>query len=417
MTKFEIFQIYATSLLLILSAFFGGWWFGKAGYLFEIRRNPPELKVINRSPSSQTIDFDLFWKVWTMLQSDYLERPVDGKKMLYGAIEGMVKSLGDPYTSYLSPEINDSVNNALNGTYEGIGAELGIKDGQLIVVAPIDGSPAKAAGIQSGDKILKIDDIITVGLGVSEAVGKIRGSAGTMVALTIQRNNEEPYVVNIKRGKIVIASVTWEKKAESIAYIRLSRFGADTNDEWDKAVAKINVEMRNLDGVVLDMRGNPGGYMMSAVYIAGEFFKDKVVMYQEAATGEQTALDTKRVGIFHGVPVIVLLDRGSASAAEILGAALRENIDAPVVGEKSFGKGTIQDAKDFEDGSGIHITIAKWLTPKKQWVHKNGIDPDISIERTTEDMKNNVDKQLEKAIELIKQGITDRNSIESTKED
>jgi carboxyl-terminal processing protease len=172
--------------------------------------------------------------------------------------------------------------------------------------------------------------------------------------------------------------------------------------------------MKDLDGIVLDLRGNPGGYLMSAVHIAGEFFKDKVVVYQEAATGEQTPLDTKRVGTFNGTPVYVLVDKGSASAAEILAAALRDNMNAPILGEQSFGKGTIQDAKNFDDGSGIHITIAKWLTPKKFWVHKVGLTPDMVIERKSEDIKNNIDKQLDKAIELLKSGITDRSGLKET---
>ncbi len=411
MTKFEKFQIYATSLLLITCAFFGGWYLGKSGFVFELRKNPPKIEIINKYPTYQTIDFDLFWSVWELLQKDYLDRPVDAKKMFYGALQGMVDALDDPYTSFLPPEVNESVNNALNGTYEGIGAELGIKEGQLIVISPIDGSPAKAAGVLPGDKILKIDDVPTAGISVSEAVSKIRGSANTMVTLTLQRDSAEPFALPITRGKIVIASVTGQVKDGNVAYLRVSRFGSDTNSEWDKAVASINVEMQNLDAVIVDLRGNPGGYMMSSVHLAGEFFKNKVVVYQEEATGEQTPIETKRIGVFQGVPVFVLIDKGSASASEILAAALRVNANAVLVGEKSFGKGTIQDARDFEDGSGLHVTIAKWLTPDKQWVHKTGIEPDVVVEQTVEDTKANVDKQLNKALELIKSGVTSKSDL------
>ncbi len=405
MNKFEKFQKFLITFLLVLSAFFGGWYLGKRGFVYEIRKNPPEIKIENRSPSDETIDFSLFWKVWTMVASEYLERPVSGKKMLYGAINGMVNSLGDPYTSFLDPDLNKSVQSNLNGTYEGIGAELGLVEGQLVIVAPLDGSPAKAAGVRAGDKILKIEDEPTFSITITEAVSKIRGAAGSVINLTLQRGSDEPFVARIKRGEIVISSVELEDKGDGIAYIRLSRFGQDTNAEWNKVASDVNISMSELDAVVLDVRGNPGGYLLSAVHIAGEFFKNKVVVFQESATGALSPLDTTRVGSFVDVPLYVLIDGGSASASEILAAALREHSGAILVGTQSFGKGTIQDAKEFKDGSGLHLTVAKWLTPTKEWIHKVGIAPDVVVELTREDVEFNRDIQLDKAIELIKAGI------------
>jgi carboxyl-terminal processing protease len=411
MTKFEKFQRYLIVLLFVVSAFFGGWYLGKRGYIFEVRKNPPEIKIINRHPGDQAVDFSLFWKVWSLVASEYLERPVDGQEMLYGAIEGMVNSLGDPYTSYLPPAVNETVMNAINGTYEGIGAELGMEEGQLMVVAPLDGSPAKEAGVRAGDKIVKIEEESTVGITITEAVSKIRGPVATVSTLTLQRETEEPFVVRIKRGQIVIESVTWEDKGNGVAYIRVSRFGEDTNKEWDKVSAEVNVAMDDLDVVILDVRGNPGGYMQSAVHISGEFFRNEIVVYQESATGTLSPFDTTRIGVFEGVPIYVLIDGGSASASEILAAALEQHVDALLVGEKTFGKGTIQDAKDFKDGSGVHITVAKWLTPSKKWVHEVGIDPHVLVERKNEDIEQGIDAQLDRALELAAQGIIDASDL------
>jgi carboxyl-terminal processing protease len=184
--------------------------------------------------------------------------------------------------------------------------------------------------------------------------------------------------------------------------MRVSRFGAETNADWDKAVTEANVKMKELDAVIVDVRGNPGGYLDSAVYLAGEFFKDKPVIYKESALGDQVPFETNRIGVFQRVPgVVVLVDEGSASASEILAAALRADIGAKLVGMKTFGKGTIQDAKDFSDGAGVHITIAKWLTPKKEWVHKVGIEPDVKVELTADNTKDGADPQLVKALEHV----------------
>ena len=404
MTRLDKFKRLFTIILVATGFFYGGYYMGKRGYVFEVRKNPPKIEIINQYPGDTKVDFALFWQVWDLLNTTYLERPVDQKKMLYGAISGMVNSLEDPYTSFLPPKVNEVVTNAINGVYEGIGAELGFKDTQLVIVSPLDGSPAKAAGIKPGDKILAIDGQGTAAINLNEAVSKIRGEEGTKVTLLIQRADETPFNVDIKRGKINIASVTWEDKGNGTAYIRVSRFGGDTNQDWSRVVSEVNVQMKELDAVVVDVRGNPGGYLQSAVHIASEFFRDRPVLWEETATGEQLPFKADRVGGFTSVPaVFVLIDGGSASASEILAAGLRDNIGAKLVGSKSFGKGTVQDARDFKDGSGVHITIAKWLTPKKEWIHKIGLMPDIVVERTDEDFAAQRDPQLDKALELAQE--------------
>jgi carboxyl-terminal processing protease len=401
--KFQKFQRILITVLIAIGFFYGGYYFGKRGFIFEVRKNPPKIEITNQYPADGKIDFTLFWEVWDILNTTYLERPVDPEAMMYGAISGMVDSLGDPYTSFLPPTVNESFMDSMGGRYEGIGAELGLRDGVLIIVSPFDGSPAKNAGARPGDKILQIEEKSTMGMSVTEAVALIRGDSGTKINLTLQTGTNEPREVAITRGVITVASVTWEDKGDGTAYIRISRFGTDTNEEWNKVVSELNVKMEELDAVIVDVRGNPGGYLQSAVHISEDFFRGKTVLYEETSTGQQIPFSTSKVGVFDEIPaVFVLIDQGSASASEILAAALRDNIDATLIGMKSFGKGTIQDAKDFEDGSGLHITIAKWLTPNKVWVHGEGLQPDIEVEITDEDLNEGRDPQLERAVELAK---------------
>jgi carboxyl-terminal processing protease len=404
MRSFERFQAFLFTVLVSAVLFFGGFYFGKRGYNVEVKQNPPKVEVINKNPSGDRVDFQLFWDVWDLVGQKYLMRPVDTKKMVYGAIRGMVASLDDPYTEFLPPVLNQTFDNQLNGKYEGIGAELDLRDNQLVIVSPLDGSPAKEAGLKPGDKILKIDETATFGMTVTEAVTKIRGEGGTQVKLTIQSGDAEPKEIALTRRVIKIASVKWEDKGNGTAYIRISRFGEDTNTNWDKSINEINVKMNELDAIVIDLRGNPGGYLQSAVHIAGEFFKNKPVVFEEDASGKQIPYETKRVGSLQKIPgVFVLIDGGSASSSEILAGALRDNIKAVLVGEKSFGKGTVQEPIEFDDKSSLHVTIAKWLTPSKFWVHKVGLTPDHEVKFTDEDLKAGKDPQLEKALELAKE--------------
>ncbi len=391
--------------MLSVSFFYGGYYFGKRGYEIDIKKTPLEVEIINKNTVPSEVDFGLFWDVWTTLETKYLLRPVNAQEMVWGAIEGMVKAVGDPYTSFLPPEVNEAVKSAINGEYQGIGAELGLKENQLIVVAPLDGSPAKASGVKAGDEILEIEGTSTAGISVTEAVSKIRGDAGTLISLTLRRDGGDPFIVQIRRGVITVESVTWEDKGDGTAYIRISRFGGETNEDWSKVASEVNVDMNELDAIVLDLRGNPGGYMDSAVFIAGEFVKGReVVLFQEDALGNSVPHYTNRLGAFERIPaVFILIDEGSASASEILAAALKHHINATLVGAKSFGKGTIQDAQNFSDGSGLHITIAKWLTPEKVWIHDKGLEPDIPVEITEDAIADGFDAQLEEALKLAKE--------------
>jgi len=293
----------------------------------------------------------------------------------------------------------------LEGIYEGIGAELGIRQGQLIIVAPLSGSPAEGEGVRAGDKILKIEGVSTAGVSISEAVSKIRGTAGTKIILTFQRGDGPEFEVAITRARITVKSVLSEAKGEGLFYLEVSRFGNSTNGEWDAVVREVRNQGSEIRGIVLDLRNNPGGFLSAAVYLASEFLAKGTVVIQEDARGGKQVISvqqTKNGHAFAEVPVVVLINAGSASASEILAAALQERGGARLVGEQSFGKGTVQDAVDFEDGSGLHLTVTKWLTPSGRWVHEGGLAPDFAIELTEEDGNAGRDPQLDKAFDLLR---------------
>lgn len=401
MSKLAKFQLVLSVLLISVLAFGGGFYFGQRGYEVEIRRNPPDIKVSNKYPGDTEVDFALFWEVWEIVNARYLERPVDQQELLYGAIKGMVDALGDPYTSYLPPELNDAFNNEIGGIYEGIGAELAIRDGILTVVAPLEGSPAEAAGVQVGDKILEVDGESTLNFSLRESVSKIRGDAGTIVNLTVSRDSSAPFVITIKRGSITTKSVSWEDKGNGNIYVRISRFGPNTAKDWTNVVNEISATAPEIDAVIVDLRSNGGGLITAAHYIASEFNTNKDTYFIEDSLGNQVGAETDRIGSFEDVPAVyVLINEGSASASEILAAALKSNNNATLVGKKSFGKGSIQEVYDLNDGSSIHITTKKWLTPLKEWVHDVGIEPDVEVDLTAEALQEGRDEQLEKALEL-----------------
>ena len=400
-------RLFQNNLFLVLAfafVFLAGWQLGFSGFQFNLKLNPPGITVENKTPPSSTIDFSLLWDVIEKINSDYLFGSVDGTKLLYGAVSGLVEALDDPYTSFLDPERNQQFEDSLNGVYEGIGAEIGIRNDQLMIVAPLEGSPAKAVGVRAGDKILEVDGGSTAGITISEAVAQIRGEAGSQVVLTLQRGSDPSFKVTITRDEIKVKSVSWEDKGGGVFYIKVSRFGESTNSEWDDAVSDIKSKSANIKGIVLDMRSNPGGFLSSAVYLGSEFVQSGAIVIQEDSSGVRNTLSaqsTRGKHAFADTEIVVLIDAGSASASEILAGVLQERADAQLVGETSFGKGTVQDAADFADGSGLHVTVAKWLTPSGRWVHDIGLEPDFVVELTDEDINNDRDPQLDKALELL----------------
>lgn len=397
-----------TFLLFVSLTFSAGYFFGFKGY--KIAVNKASKVTINRDlpPDKQSVDFSFFWRVWDEVSSNYFDKSkIKPADMVYGAISGMVSALGDPYTVFLPPHENKVVQEDLSGSFEGIGIQIGFKGNQLAVIAPLSGSPAEKAGIKPGDFIVGIKDEAkkidreTVGINLPEAVQAIRGKAGTKVTLTLLREGgDKAIVVEVMREKIDVPSVTlsFVGSNESVAHIQLTKFASETNGEWTKTVKKI-LDKSNTVGIILDLRNNPGGYLETSVDIASEFIgSGNTVVVEERSNTPKKEYKVKRIGKLLDKKIVVLINGGSASASEILAGALRDDLKTKLVGETSFGKGTVQEPEEFENGSGLHITIAKWLTPLGTWVNEKGLEPDVKI-KDNPDTKE--DEQLQKAIELL----------------
>ncbi|MEK7581277.1 MAG: S41 family peptidase [Patescibacteria group bacterium] len=403
---------FIAQFLIVAVLFFGiGFVVGQKKISVQRGSVIPNITVTNQLSKNQNVDFSLFWNVFDTLPKKYLDKDsVDGQKMLYGAISGMVRSLGDPYTAFLDPKQNESIRSEIAGSYEGIGIQLGFdKDKRLAVIAPLRGTPAEKEGIQAKDLILKIDDKDTFDMTLPEAVDLIRGQAGTNIKMQFLREGaDKPYDKTLTRAKIDVKTVNVdyrqsfsankENKGKQVAVIEVSRFGEKTDEEWDKAVGEVLT--RGVSGVIVDMRNNPGGLLSSSLHLAGEFIRGTVVQ-QEFSDGSKNSLPADHAGRLLKMPMVVLVNGGSASAAEIFSGAMQDNKRAKLVGEKTFGKGTVQDVIELPGGSGLHITIARWLTPKGNSIHHVGITPDIIVERADNEKEQNKDSQLEKALEII----------------
>lgn len=393
-------------LFLLLFSFLGGYTTAIKGYRLDLK-NPQAIKITRSVPQDKKVDFGLFWKVWDSLNQMYLDKTqIDPTKMVYGAIKGMVASIGDPYTSFLPPDENKIITEDLSGSFDGVGIQIGFKGTQLAVIAPLPGTPAEKAGLKAGDFIMGIKDEAknvdrgTVGINLAEAVQLIRGKRGTTVTLIILRSGEEKaLMVDLVRENIDVPSVlvSFAGQDSKIAHLKLSKFGGETQEEWRKAV--LQVKGQDIKGVILDLRNNPGGYLQGAVNIAAEFLATgSVVVIEENSRGEKREFKAERGGDLLDIPLIVLVNKGSASASEILAGSLKDYKRAKIVGEKTFGKGTVQEPIALEGGAGLHVTTSKWLTPSGFWVHNIGLEPDVKIEDKADTKE---DEQLQEAIKLL----------------
>lgn len=405
MQKF-IEKINVFSVLVAVLAFFLGWQLGHKDVTLKWENYRFKFNVANQQvPSNLNLDFKLFWDTWNLVSNNYIDKKaIDPQKMYYGAISGMVAAVGDPYTVFLPPEEQKSSKEDLGGSFEGVGMELGFnKEKRLVVIAPLDGTPAKNAGIKPGDLILKINDKDTYNMSLPDAVKLIRGEKGTNVDLTMFREGDkDSRVFTIKRDTIIVKSVQLDFKnsasGKKIAVIKLTRFGERTETEWLNIVKQIIDAKAN--GIILDVRNNPGGFLDAAVFIGSEFLSSGNVVLQQNASGQVSPFKVNRSGKLLDIPVVVLINKGSASASEIVAGALQDRGRAKLVGEKSFGKGTIQETQPLPNNTGIHITIAKWLTPNSRWVNDTqGFEPDFKVEANKDDPSK--DPQLDKAILLL----------------
>lgn len=354
------------------------------------------------STDKNEVDFSLFWKVWDSLKEKHVNKnSLDAQELVYGSIRGMLRATGDPYTTFFDPKETKSFSQDISGSFEGIGAELGIKDGILTVIAPLEGSPAQKAGLLAGDKILKIEDKTTVDMTIDQAVDLIRGKKGTAVKITIlHKGDQETKEIAITRDIIEVKSVKIEFKNDSIAYLKINQFGEKTSKEFDLAMSQIL--SNNSKGIILDLRNNPGGFLDKSVAIASRMIpRGKIVVTEEDGAGKKDNLYTAGGDKISQLPTVVLINEGSASASEILAGALRDNRGVQLIGKKSFGKGSVQELISLPGNSSVKITVAKWLTPNGDYIMEKGINPDVDIDLTADDLKNNLDPQLDKAIEII----------------
>lgn len=377
---------------------------------YRLKGNAPS--VGNFLFSTQTdkvegVDFGNFWDVWQRLERSYVdEGKINYQEMTWGAMQGLAGSLDDPYTQYLPPAKNKQSKEDLNGAFYGVGIELGYKNGQLAVMAPLEGTPAQRQGVKAGDLILHIKDESkgvdqdTQGMILTEAVQIIRGEKGKAVTLTLYRDGtEQPFEVSIERDEIVVPSVELkyiERDGQKFAHLKLNRYGGRTEDEWLEKVGEILANRVN--GVIFDVRNNPGGYLDGAVFVGGEFLKEGIVVQQQGRDTTET-FSVDRRGRLTDIPLVVLVNGGSASASEITAGAIQDHKRAQIVGEKTFGKGTVQEVQELRDGSSLHVTVAKWLLPSGRSIDKDGVTPDVEV--TDNPDTSDVDEQLDRAVEVL----------------
>ncbi|MDD4290297.1 MAG: S41 family peptidase [Patescibacteria group bacterium] len=401
--------------VLILISFFVGLLIGVSGSEnsnFIIKNNQGELKNKDTEIStylSKDVDFKLFWKTWDTIREKYIDSSgTKDSQMFYGSLSGLVASLNDPYSIFLPPDISEEFNSELEGKFDGIGAELSIKDEKITVIAPLPNSPAEKAGIKAGDVILAINKIDTSYISLNNAVGMIRGEKGTKVTLTIQSGSEKERDIEITRDEIHYESIkTNTGKPEidkllndrNIAYIKITHFNQDTESLFEKAVN----DSLNKQYIILDLRNNPGGYLTTAIKVSSYWIDNNIIVKEVSKNREKTQnYSSTGFAKLKDKKTVVLVNKGSASASEIVAGALQDYKVATIIGETTFGKGSVQDLTKLPDGSSIKLTIAKWLTPHDRAIDKEGIKPDIEIILSGDDYNKDKDPQLDKAIELLK---------------
>ncbi len=341
-----------------------------------------------------------FREIRSILQSSF-NGDLDPQKQEEGALKGYVSSLGDPYTTFLSAEEAKELSDDLRGELSGIGIEVGIKNNLLTVIAPIDDTPAAKAGLKSGDVIARIDDKDASELTLDEAVKQIRGQAGTEVKLIVVSQSAAPREVKIIRERIQVSSVKTEIKNGDVGYIRLRRFGDDTDAAIQAAAA--DFASKGITKIVLDLRDNPGGYLDSAVTVSSEFVSRGTIVEERGKHIDSKKLMATPGGKLTNAKVVILINGGSASASEIVAGAVKDNNRATLVGEKTYGKGSVQEVKNLGSGAQLKVTVAGWYTPNGVNISKEGIKPDVAVELTNEDANAGRDPQLDKALEIVRQ--------------
>ena len=408
-----IFNVIGVLIVAVCFSFFG-FWLGHWQSQEELLKEPP-LKILNPdniqseilATTTGSVDFSIFWETWRRVEQSYLKRnELDYNKMVYGAVSGMVNSLGDPYTVFFTPKQADDFNEELSGLYEGVGMVVGIKNETLTVVSPFKGTPADMAGLKTGDEIVKVGDSLTKNMSIEEAVSLIKGPRGTQVKLLILREGwTEPKEFILKRDAIKIPTMETElKENDTIIVIKLFQFNRLASSEFQKVVLQI-FNSTKTKGIVFDLRDNPGGFLDEAINIAGWFVKKgDVVTWQDTGDKDnEKPYESSGPASLADYPTVVLINGGSASGSEILAGALRDKLGIKLIGEKSFGKGSVQDQINLSGGASLKVTIARWLTPNKISINEQGLAPDFEVKLSTATSTDQtIDVQLEKGIEILK---------------
>ncbi|PKO07060.1 MAG: hypothetical protein CVU41_03980 [Chloroflexi bacterium HGW-Chloroflexi-3] len=394
-------------LIIIFGSFSGGFLVGQAFPLLNQNNTTATTTTLTNqtfsTSSSEELDklFQPFWETWNYVNNQYVDQPVDQTLMMRGAITGMLESLGDPHTSYMDPEMFRQQNTPLQGEYEGIGAWVDVTGDYLIIISPMPNSPAEKQGLKPGDQIIAIDGEDMTGIEGNLVLRRILGKAGTDVTLSIFRpTTNETLDVTITRQKITIPSVTGEMLENDIAYIQLINFGEKTHQDL-RNILKDLLKQKPV-GLILDMRNNGGGYLNTAIDVASEFVSQSPIMYEEFGDGERITYKAKPNGLATEIPLVVLINEGTASASEITAGAIQDYGRGVLVGKTSYGKGSVQNWVTLQNDQGaIRVTIARWLTPNERQINSLGLAPDYEIEITEDDIEAERDSQLEKAIELL----------------
>jgi carboxyl-terminal processing protease len=392
-------------LYIVVAIFFGFLGFG-GGFLFGQSPWAPvqvftAIEVRQGTPDSVRATFEPFWEVWHLVNNRYFDQPVDNVALMEGAIEGMLAALDDDNTRYLSPRDETRARQDMGGEISGIGAEVEMRDDRIVIVSPIDDSPAAEAGLQPGDIILEANGVDLRGIDLIEGVDYVRGPEGTAVTLLIERNGEQ-FEVEIIRARIRIDSVNGEMLADNIAYVRINRFGERTANELETILTDLLGQ--EPVGLIVDVRRNPGGGLEAALDVADQFLPGGTILIERFGDGRERIFEATSSGLATDIPLVVLVDEGSASASEVLAGAIRDQGRGILIGETTFGKGTVQSWQPLSNGGGVRITIARWLTPNDTWIDQTGLEPDITVSLPdVEEFEEFMDTQLETAVDYLRQ--------------
>ena len=351
-------------------------------------------------PSDLDELFQPFWQAWEIVHEQYVDQPVDDVELMRGAIQGMLQALDDPHTSYMDPQEFQQANAPLQGEYEGIGAWVDVSGDYLTIISPMPDSPAEEAGLKPGDRVIAVNGEDMTGVDGNLVLREILGPAGTDVVLTVDRGGRV-MDITITREKITVPSVTGEMLEDNIAYIQLLTYGERTRVELRSELRRLLRE--NPDGLILDLRNNGGGYLDTAIDVVSEFIDEGVVMYEQFGDGREVEYRARGRGLATDIPLVVLVNEGTASASEITAGAIQDYGRGVLVGTTTYGKGSVQNGILLDDDSGaVRVTVARWLTPDRRQIHEVGLEPDVVVELTEEDWEAGRDPQLDAAVEILK---------------